>query len=74
MRRIYRPINVDQEWPFSPLAKSAIRYCPVTVMGGAKENWIGHKIMVPFKFEGKYTVKSVKAEGGRKHLDTIQQS
>ena len=32
-------------------------------LGNVKENWLDHKIMVPFKFEGEYTVMSVAAEG-----------
>ncbi|MBK6345044.1 MAG: V-type ATP synthase subunit A [Bacteroidales bacterium] len=65
------PINVDQEWPFSPLAKAGDQVLAGDWLGEVKENWIGHKIMVPFKFEGKYTVKSVKAEGIYKASDTI---
>ncbi|KAF0199215.1 MAG: V-type H+-transporting ATPase subunit A [Bacteroidetes bacterium] len=65
------PINVDQEWPFTPLAKAGDSVMAGDWLGEVKENWIGHKIMVPFKFEGKYTVKSVKAGGTYKASDTI---
>ncbi|MHC1775040.1 MAG: V-type ATP synthase subunit A [Lentimicrobium sp.] len=65
------PINVDQEWDFTPLAKSGDVVKAGDWLGEVKENWIGHKIMVPFKFEGKYTVKNVKAGGFYKASDTI---
>ncbi|MFH1121062.1 MAG: V-type ATP synthase subunit A [Bacteroidota bacterium] len=65
------PINVDQEWPFSPLAKAGEQVMAGDWLGEVKENWISHKIMVPFKLEGKYTVKSVNAEGTFRASDTI---
>ena len=65
------PINSDQEWEFSPLAKSGDVVAAGDWLGEVKENWIGHKIMVPFKFEGKYTVKSVKTAGTYKASDSI---
>ena len=40
-------------------------------VGEVPENWINHKIMVPFKFEGKYKVKSVVAKGTYKVTDTV---
>jgi len=65
------PINSDQEWEFTPLANSGDLVAAGDWLGEVKENWIGHKIMVPFKFEGKYTVKSVKTAGTYKASDSI---
>lgn len=65
------PINSDQEWEFTPLAKTGDVVVAGDWLGEVKENWIGHKIMVPFKFEGKCTVKSLKAAGTYKASDTI---
>jgi V/A-type H+-transporting ATPase subunit A len=57
------PIDVDKEWDFTPLAKAGDVVKAGDWLGEVKENWIGHKIMVPFKFEGRYTVKSVNPAG-----------
>ncbi len=65
------PINVDQKWDFTPLAKAGDLVTAGDWLGEVKENWIGHKIMVPFKFQGKYTVKSVKTGGSYKASDTV---
>lgn len=40
-------------------------------LGEVKENWMPHKIMVPFKMEGEYTVKSVAKEGEYHIHDTM---
>ena len=37
-------------------------------LGEVKEGWLPHTIMVPFAFEGEYTVKSV-AEAGQYNID-----
>ncbi len=65
------PLNQDQEWAFTPLAKLGDVVVAGDWLGEVKENWIGHKIMVPFKFEGKYTVKSVKPAATYKASDSI---
>jgi len=65
------PINLDREWEFTPLAKAGDAVIAGDWLGEVKENWIGHKIMVPFKFEGKFTVKSVNVPGTYKSSDTI---
>lgn len=65
------PIDLDKSWDFAPLAKAGDVVEAGDWLGEVKENWIGHKIMVPFKFEGKFTVKSVNAAGTYKASDTI---
>lgn len=40
-------------------------------LGQVKEEWVEHKIMVPFTMEGTYTVKSVVPAGEYKVTDTI---
>jgi V/A-type H+-transporting ATPase subunit A len=64
-------IDVEKAWDFTPLAKAGDVVVAGDWLGEVKENWIGHKIMVPFKFEGKYTVKSVKPAGTYKASETI---
>ena len=39
-------------------------------LGEVKEGWLPHKIMVPFSFKGKYTVKSIIPEG-RYNVDKV---
>ena len=65
------PLEVDKKWAFKPLAKAGDIVRAADWLGEVKENWIAHKIMVPFKFEGRYTVKSVAPEGEYTIEETI---
>ncbi|MFW5663795.1 MAG: V-type ATP synthase subunit A [bacterium] len=65
------PLEKDKEYEFEPLAKEGDTVIAGGWLGEVKENWIGHKIMVPFGFEGEYTVKSVSAKGTYKMNDTM---
>jgi V/A-type H+/Na+-transporting ATPase subunit A len=68
----YTPALEDnKKWKFKPLATPGDKVLAGSWLGEVTENWIAHKIMVPFKLEGKYTVKSVVAEGEYTILDTI---
>ena len=68
----YTPaLEDDKKWKFRPLATPGDKVMAGSWLGEVTENWIAHKIMVPFKLEGKYTVKSVVAEGEYTILDTI---
>ena len=63
-RGLYTPaLEDDKKWAFTPLAKVGDRVIAGDWLGNVKENWLDHKVMVPFKFEGEYTVASVAAEG-----------
>ena len=63
-RGLYTPaLEDDKKWAFTPLAKVGDRVVAGDWLGNVKENWLDHKIMVPFKFEGEYTVASVAKEG-----------
>jgi len=60
----YTPaLEDDKKWSFTPLAKVGDKVIAGDWLGNVKENWLDHKIMVPFKFEGEYTVESVAKEG-----------
>ena len=60
----YTPaLEDDKKWTFAPLAKVGDKVIAGDWLGNVKENWLDHKIMVPFKFEGEYTVESVAKEG-----------
>ena len=63
------PLDREKKWEFTPLAKAGDRVVAADWLGEVKEGWLPHKIMVPFSFEGEYTVKSVK-EAGAYTVDT----
>ena len=65
------PIDFDAKWDFKPLAKAGDKVSAGDWLGEVKEQWVMHKIMVPFIMQGSYTVKSVVAAGQYKVTDTI---
>ena len=65
------PLDEDNLWAFKPLAKKGDKVEAASWLGEVDENHQPHKIMVPFVFEGEYTVKSIVAEGEYKINDTI---
>ncbi len=68
---ITEPIDYEQTWEFAPLAKAGDKVTAASWLGEVKEQWIPHKIMVPFTMTGSYTVKSVVAAGTYKVTDTV---
>ena len=65
------PIDFDSEWDFTPLAKVGDKVTAGHWLGQVKEQWVDHKIMVPFIMQGSYTVKSLVVAGKYKVTDTI---
>jgi len=65
------PLEDDKLWAFKPIAKPGESVIAGSWLGEVKENWMPHKIMVPFKLEGKFTLKSIVKEGDYKINDTI---
>jgi len=65
------PLEDDKKWEFKPIAKEGDILEAGGWLGEVTENWMPHKIMVPFKFKGKYTVKSVAKEGEYTIKDVI---
>ena len=65
------PIDFDATWEFKPLAKVGDKVSAASWLGEVKEQWVMHKIMVPFIMQGNYTVKSIVAAGTYKVTDTI---
>lgn len=65
------PLDKETLWDFKPLAKVGDTVQASDWLGEVKENWMPHKIMVPFKFEGSYTIKQVAEAGAYKIHDTI---
>jgi V/A-type H+/Na+-transporting ATPase subunit A len=65
------PLDKDALWQFKPLASPGDLVEAGSWLGEVDENFQPHKIMVPFAFEGSFTVKSVVPEGEYTIMDTI---
>lgn len=57
------PLDHDKLWDFTPMAKPGDKVVAADWLGEVKEGWLPHKIMVPFSFNGTYTVKSIEKAG-----------
>ncbi|MBP5572963.1 MAG: V-type ATP synthase subunit A, partial [Bacteroidales bacterium] len=66
-----KPLDEDKLWDFTPIAEVGQQVIAADWLGEVKEGWLPHKIMVPFSFEGTFTVKSVAPAGQYKIADTI---
>jgi V/A-type H+/Na+-transporting ATPase subunit A len=64
-------LDNDRKFEFKPLASKGDKVVAGSWLGEVKENWMPHKIMVPFKMDGEYVVKSVNEEGEFLINDTI---
>ena len=64
-------LDHDNIWGFKPIAKPGDEVIAGDWLGEVMENWMVHKIMVPFKFKGSYKVKSIIAKGDYKITETI---
>ncbi len=65
------PLNREKLWAFIPLAQPGDRVAAGDWLGQVDENDMPHKIMVPFKMEGSYTVKTVVPEGEYRVDDVV---
>lgn len=65
------PIDFERKWEFKPLAKVGDKVSAASWLGEVQEQWVAHKIMVPFIMTGNYTVKSIAAAGEYKVTDTV---
>ena len=65
------PLDKEKLWKFTPLANAGDKVVAASWLGEVVENFQPHKIMVPFTFEGTYTVKNVAAEGEYRIFDTM---
>ncbi|MBP5449018.1 MAG: V-type ATP synthase subunit A, partial [Spirochaetales bacterium] len=65
------PLDADRKFDFKPLAKVGDVVAAGDWLGSVKENWIDHKIMVPFKFEGKWKIKTLADAGSYTIYDTM---
>ncbi len=62
------PLDHKKLWDFTPIAKEGDKVVAADWLGEVKEGWLPHKIMVPFSFDGEYTVKKI-AEAGKYDID-----
>lgn len=65
------PLDKDKIWEFKPLAATGDSVQAGSWLGEVTENWIPHKIMVPFKFSGNYRVKWISGLGQFRINDVI---
>ncbi|MBP3356699.1 MAG: V-type ATP synthase subunit A [Rikenellaceae bacterium] len=65
------PIDYEALWKFTPLARPGDKVTAGSWLGEVDENWVKHKIMVPFVMTGEYTVASVAEPGEYKVTDTM---
>ncbi|MBN1308235.1 MAG: V-type ATP synthase subunit A [Chitinispirillaceae bacterium] len=65
------PLDADKKWHLVPLVGVGATVRAGDWIGGVKEGWIDHKIMVPFDYAGTGTIRSVVAEGDYTVNDTI---
>ncbi len=63
-----RPLDNEQLWDFTPLAKVGDEVEAGDWLGEVPERWITHKIMLPFTMEGTYKIKSI-ASAGQYNID-----
>ena len=64
------PLDHVKLWDFTPIAKPGDKVIAADWLGEVKEGWLPHKIMVPFSFQGEFTVKSV-VPAGQYNIDTV---
>lgn len=57
------PLNREKLWSFKPLAQPGDVLKAGDWIGEVDENDMPHKIMLPFKFQGSYTLKSIVPAG-----------
>ncbi len=57
------PLDHAATWDFTPIANPGDKVVAADWLGEVKEGWLPHKIMVPFSFQGEYTVKEVAPAG-----------
>ncbi|MDR1556616.1 MAG: V-type ATP synthase subunit A [Tannerellaceae bacterium] len=65
------PLDNDKKWDFKPLAHTGDKVKAGDWLGEVDENFQPHKIMVPFVFEGTYTIQTLVEEGPYTINDTI---
>lgn len=65
------PLDSDKLWKYEPSASVGDIVYPGSWLGEVTENWMPHKIMVPFKFTGSFKVKWMAQAGEYKADEKI---
>lgn len=65
------PLDFEKKFKYKPLAKKGDKVSAGDWLGEATENWIAHKIMVPFTMNGQYTIKNLTEKGEYLVTDNI---
>ncbi|MDX9929440.1 MAG: V-type ATP synthase subunit A [Bacteroidales bacterium] len=65
------PLDDDKLWKYVTLAKVNDIVYPGSWIGEVTENWMPHKIMVPFTFKGSYKIKWLAPDGEYRIIDKI---
>lgn len=71
MGEVTTPLDYDKLFSFKPLVKKGDRVKAGDWIGSVQENWINHKIMVPFSLKGSFNVVSVAGKGDYKITETM---
>lgn len=66
-----KPLDHERLWHFNPSAKTGDKVFAADWLGEVMEGWLHHKVMVPFSFEGEFTIKSIAQKGDYTIDDTI---
>ena len=66
-------IDFDAVYTFTPLQEVGAQVQAADWLGEVPENWIAHKIMVPFKLKGTYELVKIAPTGDYKVSDEIAQ-
>jgi len=65
------PLDEEVKWDFKPVSDAGDVVEAGSWLGEVIENWIAHKIMVPFKLTGSYKVKWIAESGSYRIHDVI---
>ncbi len=68
---VTEPLDNDVLYDFTPIAKKGDRVRAGDWLGSVQENWIDHKIMVPFALHGEYTVEHIVKKNDYRITDEI---
>ncbi len=69
-----QPLDTEKTWAFVPTVKEGDTVEAASWIGEVKEGWLNHRIMVPFKCKGSYTLKWIAKAGEytiNEHIATI---
>ncbi|MEJ2005722.1 MAG: hypothetical protein P8X57_12330 [Cyclobacteriaceae bacterium] len=68
---ITEPLDQEVEYAFTPAVKPGHEVAAGDWIGSVRENWIDHKIMVPFTLPGVCTVRKIAKDGNYRISDQI---